>query len=242
MTLQGTTFSGSGFFLRSDRNLFFVTASHVLRDPTTTQFRAKIATIEALSPNPTEREKSVFDLDLAVLLTGGELKIDSPHDVAVVRIGSIVPNRLLVPSGVVGKGTSAGGIVAAPQRDVFRFAQVFVPNPVVVFGYPLSIGISNNVQIDFGRPLLRSGIVAGFNQSRNTIIIDAAVNGGNSGGPVVMRSPSGSLHVIGVVIEYVPILEDSVPPATQKVQANSGYGVLAAMDAVLDLSASLDQR
>ena len=147
-------------------------------------------------------------------------------------------------SGVSILSESTGTMVAARLRTLARFSDVRISNTVVVFGYPLTIGLPATPQIDFSRPLLRSGIVAGTNTLRKTIILDVPVNPGNSGGPVLQlppdASPGGPLRIIGVVTQFIPFLQDTVPPGPQKIATNSGYAVAASMDPVLDLIASFE--
>ena len=134
--------------------------------------------------------------------------------------------------------------MAARLRTIARFSDVRVSNTVVVFGYPITIGLPASRQIDFSRPLLRSGIVAGLNPSQKTIILDVPVNPGNSGGPVLQlppdSAPNGPLRIIGVVTQHIPILQDTIPAGAQKVATNSGYAVAASMNPVLDLIASFE--
>jgi hypothetical protein len=114
-----------------------------------------------------------------------------------------------------------------------------------MLGYP-SIGLTGSSQIDHTRPLVRRGIVAGFNAALKTIIIDAPVNHGNSGGPVVQLSRTNRLRIIGIATQFVPVPEDVLPlnPAEAADAAramlalgNSGYGVVASADAIIELIA-----
>jgi hypothetical protein len=97
---------------------------------------------------------------------------------------------------------------------------------------------------------VRGGIVAGLNAALKTIIIDAPVNHGNSGGPVVQLSRTNKLRIIGIATQYVPVPEDVLPlrppdatdPApssgrTMLALGNSGYGVVASADSIIDLIA-----
>jgi S1-C subfamily serine protease len=109
-----------------------------------------------------------------------------------------------------------------------------------MFGYP-SVGLTGSSQIDGTRPLVRGGIVAGLNAALKTIIIDAPVNHGNSGGPVVQLSRTNKLRIIGVATQFVPVPEDVLAdPSSRPLLAlgNSGYGVVASADAIIDLIAA----
>jgi hypothetical protein len=116
------------------------------------------------------------------------------------------------------KTFAASGIVGVPQDLIKRFDDVLVSNRVLIFGYPSSIGLRHGgppgqratmdtikdlAQLDYARPLLRSGIVAGKNQARRTLVIDCPSYWGNSGGPVLEIEQADALtwnfRVMGVV-------------------------------------------
>jgi hypothetical protein len=72
----------------------------------------------------------------------------------------------------------------------------------------------------------------------------------NSGGPVVQLSRTNKLRIIGIATQYVPVPEDVLPlkppdatdpapsPArTMLALGNSGYGVVASADSIIDLIA-----
>ena len=128
-------------------------------------------------------------------------------------------------------------MIVAPFEYLSRYEGVNISSPIFMFGYP-SIGLSDAPQIDPSRPLVRGGIVAGLNPALKTIIIDALVNHGNSGGPVVQLSTTNKLRIIGIATQYVPVPED-VLPLTPKgsvvTLGNSGYGVVASADSIIDL-------
>lgn len=238
--------SGSGFFLRAQSSLFLVTALHVVVDPIAKTPRAQSVLLRSPSRDALEVTRNVYRLDLTALEAEKQIRFDPDNDIFVARIGSIGKDAgglLMKPvAGVNVETETKGGIVVAPSEYVLPFSDVLISNTVVVFGYPSSIGIRNSPQIDYSRPLLRSGIVAGTNAARKTIILDVPVNGGNSGGPVLQRMANGPLRIIGVVIQFVPIDEDTIPPGPQKVRANSGYAVAASMDSVLALAGSLEPK
>jgi hypothetical protein len=136
--------------------------------------------------------------------------------------------------GVMMRTVPKSGYVTAGTHSVKRFADVLVSNEVIVFGYPSSLGVTNIPQLDYFRPLLRKGIVAGTNEALKSLVLDCAVYPGNSGGPVVevTRDSTGTrFKIIGVIIQYVPFAQGDATT----VLSNSGYAIAAGMDAVLDL-------
>ena len=125
-------------------------------------------------------------------------------------------------------------------RRASRYQGVNISSQIFMFGYP-SIGLSDAPQIDRSRPLVRGGIVAGVNAALKTIIIDAPVNHGNSGGPVVQLSATNKLRIIGIATQYVPVPEDVLPLTPKRsvvTLGNSGYGVVASADSIIDLISS----
>jgi len=241
--------SGTGFFVRRDRDLFLVTARHVLVNPLTEQLWAREATLRALSKDLKETAVTVIHLNTGQLQDERQIRTDAVRDVAVVRLGTLTPEGMNTTPGVVVTDRSKGGIIVAPFDYLTRYNDVDISSQIFMLGYP-SIGVTGAAQIDRTRPLVRSGIVAGVNASLRTIIIDAPVNHGNSGGPVVQLSRTNRLRIIGIATQFVPVPEDVLPlnpgntsdssgssSRTLLALGNSGYGVVASADAIIDLIA-----
>jgi S1-C subfamily serine protease len=241
---------GTGFFVRRERDLFLVTARHVLINPLTEQLWAPEATLRALSKDVKETAVTVIHLNAGQLQDERQIRADAVRDVAVIRLGTLTSDGMNTTPGVVVSARSKGGIIVAPFEYLTRYTAVDISSQIFMLGYP-SIGVSGAAQIDRTRPLVRSGIVAGVNEALKTIIIDAPVNHGNSGGPVVQLSRTNRLRIIGIATQFVPVPEDvlpvnpgyaSNPPGSSSrtllALGNSGYGVVASADAIIDLVAS----
>ena len=230
---------GTGFFVRRDREVFLVTAMHVLFDLRTGQLQSREATLRALSKDPKETAVTVIRVNAAQLQESKQIRTDAFRDVAVARIATLARDGLNTTPGVVVVEKSKGAMVVAPFEYLSRYEGVNISSQIFMFGYP-SIGLSDAPQIDRSRPLVRGGIVAGVNAALKTIIIDAPVNHGNSGGPVVQLSPTNKLRIIGIATQYVPVPEDVLPltpkdSSTVVALGNSGYGVVASADSIIDL-------
>jgi hypothetical protein len=229
---------GTGFFVRRDRELFLVTARHVLFDQSTGQLHAAEFTLRALSKDIKETAVTVLHVHATQLQDRQQIRADDRRDVAVIRLGTLRPERLDTTAGVVVSERSRGGIIVAPFEYLTRYAEIDISSQIFMFGYP-SVGVAGFSQIDTSRPLVRAGIVAGLNATLKTIIIDAPVNHGNSGGPVVQLSRTNRLRIIGVATQFVPVAEDvlGVKAGESPVMAlgNSGYGVVASADAIIEL-------
>ena len=240
---------GTGFFVRRDRDLFLVTARHVLVNPVTGQLWSPETTLRALSKDIKETAVTVIHLNLAQLQDERQLRTDAIRDVAVMHLGTLRVDGVNTTAGAVITDKSKAGIIVAPFDYLTRYADVDISSQIFMLGYP-SIGVTGAAQIDRTKPLVRGGIVAGVNAALKTIIIDAPVNHGNSGGPVVQLSRTNRLRIIGIATQFVPVPEDvlplgpgdaSDPPASSSrtllALGNSGYGVVASADAIIDLIA-----
>jgi hypothetical protein len=133
------------------------------------------------------------------------------------------------------------GIVGASVDLVKKLDKVLISNAVYVFGFPTSIGIQSIPQIEYDRPLIRKGVVAGINEANKTIILDCLIFQGNSGGPVIQAEREAfatKFYVVGVVSQFVPVTEtwiNSTLSYSNTQVYNSGYSVAVPMDAVLEI-------
>lgn len=228
---------GSGFYLNEGTALYLVTAGHVLFDGKA--LRAPRASLLSYSREGSENGKIRLSLDLARLDAEGRVQRSSTHDLVAVKISRSVGtatgelHRAQLADGVQAIEVTSTGIVGIDISIMKPFAEVFVGNPIYIFGYPTSLGILANPQIERDKPLLRTGVVAGTNAKKNTLILDCPAYGGNSGGPVfeVDAKPLGgaSFHLVGVIVEFVPFdpTRSGKPP-----WQNSGYSIAAPTDEI----------
>jgi V8-like Glu-specific endopeptidase len=237
---------GSGFFLNASKASFLVTARHVLFKQNTDDLLDSDAEILSYAKDPKDKGKNEFTLDLKALKQNGEIKRHADRDVAVIRIGieDTSGQRTLNPTnGVSMRQMAKSGILGVAENTVKRYSDVLTANQVFIFGYPTSLGLKEIPQIDYLRPLLRSGIVAGTNDQTKTLIIDCPAYGGNSGGPVLeveQEDRGRRMWIIGVVSQFVPAVENWVNAPhgyTNTNVYNSGYTVATPMDFVLELVA-----
>jgi hypothetical protein len=263
--------TGSGFYLNANNAMYLVTAKHVLfdSDPDTKQLKLRDGPLLALSysKDRTDTKRNILNLNLAALNSAGNIKSHSTEDVAVIKIATILrppqldspqqpkvqelpqPNALPIPvpmaisflPGVTAQGI-ASALVGVDVANTKTFDQVGVGNEVVMFGYPISLALEQDPKIDFSRPLLRKGIVAGENPPQHSIILDCPSYQGDSGGPIleVERGfPQTYYRVIGVMVSFVPFADtwqsERFPNLHNKTWQNSGYSVAVPMDFVLEL-------
>jgi hypothetical protein len=232
---------GSGFYLHDATSQYLVTAKHVLYDGST----LRAASVDISSPARDLNDKTFarYRLSLSEMAAAGALIPHVSQDVVIARIGSVRDDagqlKVTPLPGVQRLAMPPSGTIGARLNQVLRYAEVLIANEVIVFGYPASIGMRQVPQIDFTRPLLRRGIVAGTNDTLKSIIIDTPLHPGNSGGPVIQVTTVGrgaAFHVIGVAIQQVPFEHRVADPDIEfLLRANSGYSIAASMDSVLEL-------
>jgi Trypsin-like peptidase domain len=235
--------NGSGFYVHKGDDIYLVTAKHVIapgipNPDNQNRIEVPELVIELLSyskdlPKPA---RIIFSLDMKTLRESGEIKAHQSRDVAAIRIATLTKDsQLNFVRGVTRLEGAGAGIVSAAMETIRTFDQVLVSNEAILYGYPASLGLPKSPQFDPFRPLLRKALIAGEDPQRRTLIIDAPVYRGNSGGPVVEMDVEGPVthhYVVGVIIQFIPLAE-SAPDF--ELHLNSGYSVAEPMDFVLEL-------
>ncbi len=262
--------TGSGFFLHAENKVFLVTAKHVLFDPANSRLRDTTLTLLSYPKELADAGKNRLTLDLTTLNNMGNIKSHPSEDVAVVKLGVYVegappksdagvdttPPKVPAPTtlsvaelwmsflpGVIIEESTSSDLLTVSRNTVDTLDQVLVGNEVVMFGYPTSLSLLPNPKIDFQRPLLRRGIVAGENPPQHSIILDCPSYQGDSGGPILeiyTSAPALETHfrIIGVMSSFVPFADNWVNQHfgyTNTTLQNSGYSIATPMDFVLEL-------
>lgn len=239
---------GSGFFVNGRTSMYFVTAKHVLIDSAKEKapLLAEEADLISYSKDPRDATQNHVTLNLKTLDAAGEVKRHPFRDVVVVRLANLAPSKAGIEVrplvGVTINHSAPSGFLGVSLDSLTRFDDVLVSNEVFVSGYPTSLGLKAIPQLDFMRPLLRKGIVAGLNVAQKTIVLDCPVYPGNSGGPVLETDEESlgarRFRVIGVVSEFVPSVETWVNVAhnySNVTILNSGYSIATPIDFVIEL-------
>ena len=246
----------SGFYLNDDdtRITYFITARHVLfeKNKNTNSFVLRSNRAVLVSYPSTLKTMEAVEIELRLDSINGKGNIlfnfNDNDDVAIVKIGESSENSnfvVFVKGDVIpNKIPKGANFVGVNLKNTKKYADVFLSNEVIVFGYPTSLGIINQPQIEYDKPLLRKGIIAGKNDKKKTIILDCPIYYGNSGGPVVVVEVDEvgafkkHFSVIGVVSEFIPFEEvwyNLKHKYTNSSIENSGYSVVVPMDVVFDL-------
>jgi hypothetical protein len=240
--------TGSGCFLQLSNSVYLVTARHVLfsepegtNAPSLLSGKAAIKSYSgAGTTNVTERDVL---LDLSYLMSIGEIRYSTNHDIALVRIEDCNPtnhNLVSVLPGVF--FPPPFGLNVMDSSFVCLLTNVDVGADVYMFGYPMSLTAPIQQKFDLAQPLLRKGIVAGVSLNKHSIVVDSPAYQGNSGGPVVqMDHPSleaTRYQIIGVVSAFVPFEEEwenKTLRYSHVTVSNSGYTLVEPIDSAIDL-------
>lgn len=106
-------------------------------------------------------------------------KINENHDVAVLQLAGYEGHPgLQVPDYEIGLSTR--GLLLGQQ--------------VMIIGFPLGLEIKESGDMNFGRPmpLVKVGFLSNLPIKGEPLLVDAHMNKGFSGSPVVVKSPSES--------------------------------------------------
>ena len=107
------------------------------------------------------------------------IKFSTYFDIAVLRLATCEEQPVIqVPDFEIGVSTT--GLVLGQQ--------------VMIVGYPLGLELKESADINYGRPLplVKNGFLSNMPIKDECLLLDAHVNKGFSGSPVVARSPSES--------------------------------------------------
>lgn len=239
---DNSTEDGSGFLFRDSSKVYLISARHVFYD------KVKITQAWVLKHGYCNLKFNLNYLDS--LLTPRDLRIDLSavnylgkisysdySDIVVMQVGivtsmdstklSISYDSRYVISG--NRNNELGGYLMAFSEQVLDMSSyIFEGNEIFIFGFPNTLGFNSLRQFDISRPLVRKGIIAGYNSRNHTYIIDVASFRGNSGGPVV-QIRDNSYRYIGIVTKQIPVNPEG------DFVGNSGYSVMEPLDEIGNL-------
>lgn len=232
--LGNQNMKASGVYYESNRAMYLITAKHVLFEENSTILRTT-QTITLTSYNSGGGRDSI-GLRLGKLSARGRIKFHPVADVVAIRIAY---ERSTDTEEVMAVGDLR--LPAVTDYSLKTFSESFVSNDVFVFGYPAAIGLPKIPQIEYEKPLIIKGNIAGKNTTNRTLIIACPVYPGNSGGPVVevedIRPDYTGFRIIGIISQWIPYTADVYDKYNlgAKVYPNSGYAVVVASDSIIDV-------
>ncbi len=207
--------------------VFLVTNRHVVEGA---------ASLKARLNRSGRADSQTYDVDLEQ----GDSKLWTAHDtcdIAVIPVNA----RMLQDSGIQFRWFQSD---QQPTREEAADLEISEGDGVYVLGFPLGLaGEHRNYTI------VRQGVIARvrdwLGESGRTILVDASVFPGNSGGPVITKpenfSIEGTKHnnralLIGMVASYVPYDDVAVSQQTGRprviFQENSGLAEVVPIDVV----------
>lgn len=233
--------TGSGVYMRISNSVYLATARHVLFQQDrvsreiTTNLVSSNATLVSFSLDTNKvKTKVTVSIDILQAFTNGMLRFSTNRDVALLKIGTLDENAAtnMTPLPFFAYRSQNHGINLFSSSNISYFDEIAVGRPVFVFGYPTAItsGVSAILPVD--EPLLRSGVIAGLNDERRSIVLDCPVYGGNSGGPALQVEDqvlSKRFTIIGLVssaIQFREIWENHSLKYYQESLSNSGYSLV----------------
>ena len=246
---DGSNATGSGFYLRhGEKGIFLVSAFHVFMETDKNKnivIRSKKANLLSYPKDLDWSKPAKMEIDLEHMIESKFIRYDSVNDALAIQIAKEVrlgdgERTMKLNDGV--KKLSDSRLLTVPVANIKRYKEVLIGNDVYISGFPSSLGIKKIPQIDYYKPLLRKGIVAGKFDERMTIIIDCPTFGGNSGGPVIelekINIAKQNVRVIGIISQFVPFVEKWINPQHRLTNIefeNSGYSVVVPIDKVIEL-------
>lgn len=242
ITLDKKYQASAFYILDNNKQLYLVTARHVLLEEIKKEpyFSLRNEYADLVSYSEDSKDTGCFKLilNLKVLQTKKLIKYHTNHDVAIIKIGIRTKEDgqefICFFDGVqLVQSTSKPLSFADATTDIKKFDDVLISNEIFIFGYPTSLGIPEMPQLEYDKPLLRKGIVAGKNISKMTLILDSPVYYGNSGGPVIeveqVELVTTRYRLIGVVSQFIPFEEEwenKKHHIVNKQISNSGYSIV----------------
>ena len=251
VSISGPSGTGSGLFVRTNKSAYLITARHVIFNDKMTLLNNTVELI-SYSNDPNDLLPYRIELDLVKLNKNNHVHFHKSHDIAMIRIQQRPNNdntgKFAWIDGIKIHSTpNTKNDIGIEMNDLRLYKDVSIGNDTLIFGYPNSIGLKELPQIDFSRPLLRKGVIAGKNNTMKTIIIDCPVYGGNSGGPVMEIEEEWititNYNIIGIVTQFIPVKETWLNIDLKYANinlSNSGYAVVEPADYLIELIKQYD--
>lgn len=247
---------GSGIYIHINTEVYFATARHVLFNEMLNSqteekgfaLKSKEINIKSYPKNSSFQSFEEIQVDLTSLSHSKHLSLNSTHDLAIFKVGDFIKNKLLLTKGIT-KISGTLSLNIASQNLVKPVSQISVGEEIYVIGFPKALALTNSHLYNYDKPLVRKGIISGINPNQ-TIVIDCAVYGGNSGGPVfiaekIITQAQGSFkiknhrYLAGIVSKYIPLLNTTAQKIRSNTSSsvhfeNSGYGIIVAFEEIMN--------
>ncbi len=189
IAINGTT--GSGVLYKTKKNLYIVTAKHVLLNNDNKLIGNHIVVI-AKDVNESLGTATTYEIEIDNL--ANIIFTDDPNtDLIALKIEddekTIINNYVERPF--------------VSEKDIINFDNISVLKSIYIGGCPTSLSISVT-DYDITRPSFRRGIISSIYEKE--FIVDCPTYYGMSGGPVFIENQNGEIQIIGVISKLVPLL------------------------------------
>jgi hypothetical protein len=193
------------------------------------------ALIKFYSKDSDNSDANLMEIDFSGLWDADSLKIGINTDIVVAKVGrreKISTNgRSAIFYNSFVRRNSSGTLNGFFSEETLKFNETTISDDIFMIGYPKSLGLQQNIQYDFDRPLIRKGILSGRYQKNKTLIIDCPSFFGNSGGPIVEIHEERTF-LIGIVTQLIPFTDSG---KTFLITQNSGFSIVEPIDKVLEV-------
>jgi hypothetical protein len=219
--------SGSGFLYNTGKNIYLVTARHVLVGTQKTLLFDEI-TFHSY-PKDSEKEIAIeYSINLRKAFINNKARYGNRYDIIAVQLGATKPGMVNYYDYVSRTGGRSNINIFSINDCILSLDSINVGEDIFMIGYPKSLEVTQHNNFNFNRPLARKGIVSGKDYQHTTILVDCPSFGGNSGGPVLMKKHD-QIFMIGLVSSYVPYIDYWINPVTKitnRETSNSGLTVV----------------
>jgi|GEM_PF-2027638 len=244
---------GSGIYVTYQQEIYFCTARHVVYQEQMTHktkvynLKNRTATVKSYPKDSEFKIINELNLDLGVLSKSNQIAYHLTIDLCTIRIGVIQNGKMIVNDGITTRSKQFN-IYVADSTMIKPAREIEIGEETYVIGYPKALAKfqPQNPLYNYELPLVRKGIISSMNDY-NTFVIDCAVYGGNSGGPVFVgenifiQTESGfniktKTYLVGIVTKFVPLVNSTAAIRSGNTKTpipileNSGYGVCIAFE------------
>lgn len=212
--------SGSGFRIKHNEKDYIITAKHVV-------YNKDVLLSELWIKSRNYFGNEVAGYSAKINLSNENVVTFNDVDIVIIKLDKQFNYEI----EYVGKEISIASI-----EDINIFESISIGANIFLIGFPSSLTVDDFYDVD--RPLLRTGIIAGKNMSKNTFVVDSVAYYGVSGGPIVQVDNERNIKIVGIVSRFVPFITEWRNKHESSISRqdifNSGYAVCLPLNRVIE--------